>query len=245
MQKQIKDFVKYISDIETPDDRSINIYHGNSYDAKLRRKNLLTYLLKFTESRPDIVLIGEAPGIHGCGRTGIPFTDEYAMATEAFFEDEGFHNLGLDRERSAAVIWNVLTKRETIPFMWNIYPFLPLATTCTSQDMGLPSASSSLSSGRPSASHRHNANGSAPLFSVHRPQRNDFPGNRTPIAAEIELGRDIFMELLFIFHFNRFYAIGRKAYDALKEVIPDITYIRHPAHGGIKECTDALNLILE
>ncbi len=201
MQKQIKDFVKFLANIQTPDSRSINIYQGDSYEAKLCRKNLLTYLLKMNELQPDTIIIGEAPTIHGCARTGIPFSDEYALATESFFENHEFHNMGLDHERTAAVIWNVLSKKNTLPLLWNIYPFLPLNTN----------------------------------------KKN----NRMPVASEIELGRDIFMEILFIFRLKNFYAIGRKAYDALKEVIPDIKYIRHPSHGGIDECTKALNDMLE
>lgn len=110
-----------------PNENSINIYQGNSYEAKLRRKNLLAYLTKMLELEPKTILIGEAPGIHGCGKTGIPFTDEFAIATEQFFENGDFGNMGLDHERSAAVIWNVIRNKKKclscgIFIRSNLYP---------------------------------------------------------------------------------------------------------------------------
>ncbi len=205
-QNEIKKFVKLISGMSPPNENSINIYQGNSYEAKLRRKNLLAYLTKMFELEPKTILIGEAPGIHGCGKTGIPFTDEFAIATEQFFANGDFGNMGLDHERSAAVIWNVIRNKKEMPFMWNIYPFQPLSST--------------------------------------KSKRSNMPTNRTPTGEEIEIGRDIFMELLYIYKFENFYAIGKKAFDALVEVIPETKYIRHPSHGGMKECAEALNELL-
>lgn len=189
-----------------PNEHSINIYQGKHYEAKLRRQNLLEYLSKMIELAPKIILIGEAPGIHGCGKTGIPFTDEFAIATEQFFENGDFRNMGLERERSAAVIWNVLKNKKEIPLMWNIYPFLPFSNT--------------------------------------KSKRTNLPTNRTPTAEEIEIGRGILMDLLYIFKFEHFYAIGKKAFDALIEIIPDTKYIRHPSHGGTNECIATLDELL-
>ena len=200
MIRNINDFVDYLAKMATPDESSTNIYAGKSDDAKVRRKNLLLYLKKMESLHPTKILIGEAPGYHGCGKTGIPFTDEFAIATETFFENEDIRNFGLEKERSAAIIWNVLVRKSEMPLMWNIYPFHP---------------------------HKQ-----SPLT------------NRAPSAKEIFLGRDILMELLYLFDIKDFYCIGKTSYNALKELFPDAIYVRHPSHGGMKECTEQLNELL-
>lgn len=201
MIKSITDFVDFLSKQQTPDSHSENIYAGKSEYALVRKKNLLTYLKKMHELSPKIMLVGEAPGYHGCGKTGIPFTDEFAISTEAFFDEKGFKNYTLEQERSSAIVWNVLHQKTEMPLMWNIYPFHPIGT------------------------------------SLH--------SNRTPKAAEVTLGRDIMMELLYFFKIEKFYCLGKASYNALKDVIPDVEYIRHPSHGGMKECTDKLMEILK
>lgn len=201
MIKSISDFVDFISIQNTPDSLSENIYAGKSEMVLMRKKNLLTYLKKMQELSPRIMLIGEAPGYHGCGKTGVPFTDEWAIATEDFFSQRGFKNYALEQERSSAVIWNVLRTKSEIPLMWNIYPFHPFSNTKQS--------------------------------------------NRQPHAAEIALGRDIMMELLYFFKIEKFFCVGKTSYNALKDVIPDCEYIRHPSHGGLRECTTRLLEILK
>ena len=200
MIRSINDFTEYLSKLKTPDKRSINIYAGKSEESIARRKNLLSYLKMMESIVPDTILIGEAPGYHGCAKTGIAFTDEMALATESMFEDDQFRNFGLDSERSAAVIWNILRTKQQMPLLWNIYPFYPFGA------------------------------------SIEK--------NRTPNAKEVQMGRDILMELLYLFKVKHIYCIGKSSYNALKDVIPDAIYVRHPSHGGIKECTETLNNLL-
>ncbi|MDO5446293.1 MAG: uracil-DNA glycosylase [Prevotellaceae bacterium] len=199
--KNINDFVDYLAEMRTPDESSTNIYAGKSDDAKIRRKNLLLYLKKMEALNPTHIFIGEAPGFHGCGKTGIPFTDEFAIATEDFFANEEFRNLGLEKERSAAIIWTAIKGKKEMPFLWNIYPF-----------------------------HPHN---------------ESLQSNRTPSAKEIQMGKDILMELLYLFKFENFHCIGKSSYNALKDIIPDAEYIRHPSHGGMKECMAKIDEVLE
>ena len=116
-------FIEYISGITTPDSSSENIYTGNGL-SEIRRNNLKTYLNYMLGHRPDTILIGEAPGFHGCGKTGIAFTDEFSINTLDFFK-EGYATEGNEREMSAGTIWSILYDCECIPFMWNIYPFQP------------------------------------------------------------------------------------------------------------------------
>ena len=198
--RNINDFIDYLSKMKTPDNRSLNFYAGKSEVATVRRKNLLAYLKTMEDFKPNTILVGEAPGFHGCAKTGIAFADEMAIATERFFEDKQIRNFGLESERSSAIIWNVLNKKTEMPLLWNIYPFYPFGQTVEK--------------------------------------------NRAPSAKEIQLGKDIFMELLYLFKAKNIYCIGKVAYNALKDIIPDVVYIRHPSHGGMKECTEALNQLL-
>src|SRR3954451_22989426 len=46
--------------------------------VKIRRANLKHYLAAFAE-RPAILLVGEAPGPHGCRFSGVPFTSEHQI----------------------------------------------------------------------------------------------------------------------------------------------------------------------
>lgn len=200
MIRNVNDFVEYLAKMKTPDNTSVNIYAGNSPDAKMRKKNLLLYLKKMETLNPKKIFVGEAPGFHGCGKTGIPFTDEFAIATEYFFGDDDFKNYGLEKERSAGIIWASLKGKQEMPFLWNIYPF--------------------------------------------HPHKESIQTNRTPSSKEIQIGRDILMELLFLFRFEQFYCIGKTSYNALKDVIPDAVYVRHPSHGGMKECMAKIREIL-
>ena len=106
-----------------------NPYNGASREADIRRKNLRSYLLKMFRRQPDVLLVGEAPGYKGCGVTGIPFTSERVIASNAFFRDRGFHCLNaegeLSGEISATIVWGALGTFRERPLLWNMYPFHP------------------------------------------------------------------------------------------------------------------------
>lgn len=116
-------FIEYISQITPPDESSENIYKGNGL-SEIRRNNLKTYLQYMSARRPDTILIGEAPGFHGCGKTGIAFTDEHSINSLEFFK-EGYAAEGDEHEMSAGTVWSILIDCPCTPFMWNIYPFQP------------------------------------------------------------------------------------------------------------------------
>ncbi len=106
-----------------------NPYHGASKEAVIRRMNLRRYLLKMLGLRPEILLVGEAPGYKGCGITGIPFTSERVLATNSFFCGQGFECLNptdkLASEISATIVWGVMDTCREKPLLWNMYPFHP------------------------------------------------------------------------------------------------------------------------
>lgn len=88
------------------------------------RHNLSLYVEQMLEAKPTIFFMGEAPGYRGCGITGIPFTDEYTLATHPFFNgrDYEFDNPP-SHESTAKCVWSCIN--EVVPLMWNIYPFHP------------------------------------------------------------------------------------------------------------------------
>lgn len=113
-------FVEYISSIIPPTKNSTNMYAVNPSC----QHNLSLYIEQMLEMHPDILLMGEAPGFHGCGITGIPFTDELTLATHSFFKGSGYvYDLTPEREATAQAVWSIMNNK--VPLMWNIYPFHP------------------------------------------------------------------------------------------------------------------------
>lgn len=125
----VDSFIDYLSKLETPDSMSLNMYHGNSKEAEVRRENLCFYLNEMKRIDPKYIFIGEAPGRWGCFLTGIPFTDENTMVNNPFFKGECklISETIPHKEASASVIWECLNKIpvDKYPLMWNIYPFHP------------------------------------------------------------------------------------------------------------------------
>lgn len=80
------------------------------------------------------MLIGEAPGFHGCRLSGIPFTCEHDFTIDVvsnLMEKElGYKIFSKGKpeyELSASIVWSKLKEwhetYRTIPMLWNICPF--------------------------------------------------------------------------------------------------------------------------
>lgn len=106
-----------------------NLYAGKSKASGIRRNNLRLYLNKMLVVDPCILLLGEAPGYKGCGRTGVPFTSERILLGNDFYTDQGFkciHPEGRpESEMSATIVWKELDFYSRKPLIWNIFPFHP------------------------------------------------------------------------------------------------------------------------
>ncbi|MTI94300.1 MAG: hypothetical protein FH749_02275 [Firmicutes bacterium] len=87
------------------------LHHNQKHDTKTnmhlnRRKFLLACLEQKTEI--DLVFVGEAPGLDGCGYGGIAFTGEYNAIHDLGLDDYHQNQGALQRERSADLIYGGL-----------------------------------------------------------------------------------------------------------------------------------------
>lgn len=93
--------------------------------ARIRQRNLRLYCESFP-ARPEILIVGEAPGPRGCRFSGVPFTSEAQFATgELPFGGTPSSSDGPHSETSAAVFWKVLGAAHPRFFVWNALPFYP------------------------------------------------------------------------------------------------------------------------
>lgn len=102
---------------------------GNFYaDSSMRRQNLINYFKVIYWMNPEWMFIGEAPGIHGCVKTGIPFTSERLIQDGTlmrYFRGTPFKAEGNKAEGSATVIWQAVHRLSAPPVMWNAFPLHP------------------------------------------------------------------------------------------------------------------------
>lgn len=107
----------------------------NFYSAKrtnLQRANLERYLKFMYEQKSEILLVGEAPGYNGCRLTGVPFSSEHIIRSgvcegRVFGAHNGYKasTKRAKKEQSASAMWSVLESLDTLPLLWNAFPFHP------------------------------------------------------------------------------------------------------------------------
>ena len=99
------------------------------FDAPQRRRKLLRSMLKLAaECEVDSIWVGRDLGYRGGRRTGLALTDDVHLLHHA-------KRWGLDvnrptkgdavTERTAAVIWSVLSMIKAPVFLWNVFPLHP------------------------------------------------------------------------------------------------------------------------
>jgi len=82
MTEKIFEFVEKLASSKTTGN-VLNHYSPDIPDNLIRRENLLLYLKYMKEIKPEVILIGEAPGYHGCRLTGVPFTSEFILLNDS------------------------------------------------------------------------------------------------------------------------------------------------------------------
>jgi len=94
--------------------------------AKIRRENLLGYLSSF-KRKPQVLLVGEAPGPWGCRFSGIPFTGEGPLSRgELPFAGRQSSASEIPySERSGDIFWDALRSHHPRFLVWNTIPFHP------------------------------------------------------------------------------------------------------------------------
>lgn len=113
-----------------------NVYSPIMPQSEVCRENLYNYLQRIKSNNSKVMLIGEAPGYHGCRLSGIAFTCE-----ENFTEDiipgimgknlgyKIFSEMKPEKELSASIVWSKLKEwfefHGSVPLLWNICPFHP------------------------------------------------------------------------------------------------------------------------
>jgi hypothetical protein len=96
-----------------------------------RSKVLLSMLQAASEVEIDSIWIGRDLGYRGGRRTGLALTDDvhiHAHATRWGIAAERPTKGQLVAERTAAVIWGVLSQIESPIFLWNVFPLHPHET---------------------------------------------------------------------------------------------------------------------
>ena len=96
--------------------------------SKQRASTLLEMLKKAAEHELDSMWIGRDLGYRGGRRTGLAFTDD--VHTEAHAKR---WSLSFPRptkgeivaERTATIVWQVLSNVDTTVFLWNVFPLHP------------------------------------------------------------------------------------------------------------------------
>ncbi len=71
------------------------------------------------------MLLGESAGYRGAAITGIPFVSERQInhKVHPIFETLPFETRSDIAEQSANIVWQILSKQERLPILWNAYPF--------------------------------------------------------------------------------------------------------------------------
>ena len=130
---KIEQFVDRLSQVNLPNvfnpySDICEIYdHANSPSE--RRNNLIAQLEKSVALHVDTIWFGRDLGYRGGRRTGVALTDEMHLPLLAHrCKDERIKKATagpLMPERTANVIWSVISELPHVPFLWNAFPFHP------------------------------------------------------------------------------------------------------------------------
>lgn len=103
--------------------------HDRSDAPRVRKRNLTQCLEAALDAHVDTMWIARDLGYRGGRRTGVPLTDEVHLASASTL----LGGITLDRatrgpmvaERTAAIIWSVLTRIGAPAVLWNVFPLHP------------------------------------------------------------------------------------------------------------------------
>lgn len=103
--------------------------HDRTNAADVRRRNLVHCLEAALDVRVDTIWAARDLGYRGGRRTGVPLTDEVHLASAGALmggiELKRATRGPLVAERTAAIVWRVLSRIRQPVFLWNIFPLHP------------------------------------------------------------------------------------------------------------------------
>lgn len=109
--------------------REICSVHDRPDAADVRRRNLVRCLKAALDVRVDTIWIARDLGYRGGRRTGVPLTDEVHLAPAGALmggiELERATRGPVVAERTAAIVWRVLSRIHQPVVLWNIFPLHP------------------------------------------------------------------------------------------------------------------------
>jgi hypothetical protein len=109
--------------------RDICAVHDQADAAAVRRSNLRTYLAAVAGLGVDTLWMGRDLGYRGGRRTGLALTDEAHLPAVAQLYPGATPDRGtrgpVVAERTAAEIWAILKKLDSVPLLWNVFPLHP------------------------------------------------------------------------------------------------------------------------
>lgn len=103
--------------------------HDLSDGPAVRKKNLRKYLQSIVDLGSDTIWMGRDLGYRGGRRTGLALTDEERLILFAKLYPGSVPEKAtkgpIVAERTATEIWNILSRLEMPPLLWNVFPFHP------------------------------------------------------------------------------------------------------------------------
>jgi hypothetical protein len=97
--------------------------------AQRRRRNLLAFLEGALDQKVETMWIARDLGYRGGRRTGVPLTDDVHLPLAGQLlggvELQRATKGPLIAERTAAVVWKVLTQIKQPVLLWNVFPYHP------------------------------------------------------------------------------------------------------------------------
>lgn len=127
-----KEFVSALCSVDLDD--TFNPYtdqcelHDRAEAPKLRARMLQEMLEHACGVEIDALWIGRDLGHRGGRRTGLALTDDVHLSAHAArwnVSSQRPTKGGVVAERTAAVIWSVLSQIDVSVFLWNVFPFHP------------------------------------------------------------------------------------------------------------------------
>lgn len=130
---RIDAFVKALAAIRLDNVFNPYVDRCDLYDKQnapvLRRENLRAFLSAAMAQPIDSVWVARDLGYRGGRRTGLPLTDEVHLPEfSQIFGGLKLHRATIGSpvaERTAAIVWRMLTRISVPVFLWNVFPYHP------------------------------------------------------------------------------------------------------------------------